>query len=196
MVYSGGSTLRATRKDDLSNNTVWVEVNLSNVKKLYPTLNTSDGDVMKVIGRQLIDGIKISKDGQLLVDHKKINPSFITVRDSRLDRDLVEEEQPTALNKSAFVKILVKKTTYFNGRKFLVIINFIERKIRKILPVSIDQVFEEYESLYQVVANDLASKIDQPIVWELSPDEARMLSHQKDKIDIAHELVKRVLVIN
>ena len=151
---------------------------------------------MKVIGRQLIDGIKISKDGQLLVDHKKINPSFITVRDSRLDRDLVEEEQPTALNKSAFVKILVKKTTYFNGRKFLVIINFIERKIRKILPVSIDQVFEEYESLYQVVANDLASKIDQPIVWELSPDEARMLSHQKDKIDIAHELVKRVLVIN
>jgi len=53
-----------------------------------------------------------------------------------------------SLNKKAFVKILVKKTTYYNGKKFLVIINYIERKITKILNESIDQVFEEYESLY------------------------------------------------
>jgi hypothetical protein len=100
------------------------------------------------------------------------------------------------LNKHAFVKILVKKTTYYSNKKFLIIINFIERKITKILPEDVDQVFEEYESLYQILANNLNNKKEAPLIWELSPEEARTLSHQREKIDIAHELVKRVLIIN
>lgn len=66
--------------------------------------------------------------------------------------------QQASLNKKAFVKILVKKTTYYNNKKFLIIINYIERKITKILTESIDQVFEEYESLFQILANNLSNK--------------------------------------
>lgn len=44
---------------------------------------------MKLIGKQLIEGIKINNKGELLVDHKKINPTFIQVSGS----DLVKQEE-------------------------------------------------------------------------------------------------------
>jgi hypothetical protein len=71
-----------------------------------------------------------------------------------------------------------------------------ERKIAKILKQAVDQVFEEYEVLYQVVANNLTNKELEPITWEISPEEAQILSHHTDKAEIAHAMVKRILVIN
>ena len=32
--------------------------------------------------------------------------------------------------------------------KFLIVINYVERKIQKIINQAVDQVFEEYEALY------------------------------------------------
>lgn len=77
VVYTGRSTLKAA---DAQDNTVQIEVNLDAVRKLYPTLNTFEGDVMKIIGQQLIEGIRVDRTGRLLIDNKKINPEFLVVR--------------------------------------------------------------------------------------------------------------------
>jgi hypothetical protein len=86
VIYTGKNTIKA-KSADIQENTVQIEVNLDNVRKLYPTLDTFDGDVMKAIGQQLIEGIRINRQGELLVDQRKINPTFITVRNNTLTKN-------------------------------------------------------------------------------------------------------------
>ena len=50
VVYTGQSRLN-TKQTEIEENTVQIDVNLDNVRKLYPTLNTFDGNVMKAIGQ-------------------------------------------------------------------------------------------------------------------------------------------------
>ena len=50
VVYTGQSRLN-TKQSQIEENTVQIDVNLDNVRKLYPSLNTSDGNVMKAIGQ-------------------------------------------------------------------------------------------------------------------------------------------------
>jgi hypothetical protein len=154
VVYSGKTSLRVKRQDELMDNTVQIEVNLANLRKLYPSLNTFDMDIMKLIGSQLITGIQINEEGRLLIDNNKINPSCISIVQNKIS-DLKTISQ-FSQHKPELQKTLTKKTTYFDGIKFLVVINYIERKINKILPDYVDHVFEEYEILFQLIAIKLS----------------------------------------
>ncbi len=42
---------------------------------------------MKDIGAQLIDGIRINQNGEIILDKSKINPHLIRIRNQSLDRD-------------------------------------------------------------------------------------------------------------
>lgn len=54
-------------------------------------------------------------------------------------------------------------------RKYLVVIHYMEMRIKRILKASKDEVFEDYELLYQVYATNLNDKSEPAIIWELSP---------------------------
>ena len=82
-MYTGRNTVRANLNDE---NTLLVEVNLDNVRALYPALNTDDGNAMKFIGQQLIEGIKVDRKGALLIDQRKVNPNFLTIRKNTLQQ--------------------------------------------------------------------------------------------------------------
>lgn len=172
VVYTGKSTLQAKRQDEIQDNTVQLEVNLANLRKLYPSLNTFDENVMKLIGQQLIDGIQIDGQGKLLVDYNKINPSCIQITENRMTKTDIIEQKSELSQRTSLSKTLTKKTTYFEGVKYLVIINYIERKIDKILPNSVDHVFEEYEILFQIIAINMNDKDDAQMLWEISTEEA------------------------
>lgn len=64
-----------------------IEVNLSNVKKLYPSLNNRKTDIMKIIGENLADGIKVDHGGRLLVNSKKISSQFLSVLENNLKKE-------------------------------------------------------------------------------------------------------------
>lgn len=63
VVYSGHTKLHAKRTGQLEENTVELLVNLDKLRKLYPSLNTHDGDVMKLVSLQLIEGIRTNSTG-------------------------------------------------------------------------------------------------------------------------------------
>lgn len=63
VIYTKGEKLSLVNLDRREENTVEVVVNLQRIRKLYPTLNTFDGDVMKLIGMQLIQGIRVDENG-------------------------------------------------------------------------------------------------------------------------------------
>jgi hypothetical protein len=44
----------------------------------------------------------------------------------------------------------VKKTTVYNGMKYLVVVSYLERRVGKILESARDKVFEDFESVFEV----------------------------------------------
>lgn len=93
-------------------------------------------------------------------------------------------------------KILVKKTTVYAGMKYLVIVYYLEKKIEKILKQAQDEVFEDFELIYQVQAHNLTNQKEEAIVWEMTPEEASVLSHQKTQYEIANALARKIQVLN
>jgi hypothetical protein len=76
VVYTGSNRL-APRPGD--GGTVKIEVDLREVSKLYPTLSSRNPELMKVIGQNLIDGVRVREDGEVEVDRSKITPELLRV---------------------------------------------------------------------------------------------------------------------
>lgn len=57
-------------------------------------------------------------------------------------------ERSDTSDKPAKKEILVKKTAMYKGIKYLVVIYYMEMKIKRILKASKDEVFEDYELVY------------------------------------------------
>jgi hypothetical protein len=51
--------------------------------------------------------------------------------------------------------------------KFLTLVYQVERKVTKIVRATEDNVFEEYEVLYQIQCINLNHKEEAPLVWEV-----------------------------
>eukprot|EP00825_Cyclidium_porcatum_P033283 TRINITY_DN3533_c0_g1_i1.p1 TRINITY_DN3533_c0_g1~~TRINITY_DN3533_c0_g1_i1.p1 ORF type:complete len:914 (+),score=178.51 TRINITY_DN3533_c0_g1_i1:151-2892(+) len=74
-------------------NTIKINVDLQEIKKLYPTIDTTQEGLMKQIGLQLIEGIKLDSKGYIIVDNNKINPNCIKVREKIIDLDFEKNNQ-------------------------------------------------------------------------------------------------------
>lgn len=155
VVYTGGRTVQDRKNMDQQDksNTVTLEVNMKNIRKLYPTLNVRSADTMKIISQSLIQGVKVN-DGKVQLDQAKIAPSFINIVENQLlEKQLKPTRRP---QKPHFKQDLVKTTVMYAGEKFLMVIYYIERKINKILQASHDQVFQEFEQVYQLSGTNLS----------------------------------------
>lgn len=66
-------------------NTVRINVDLNELKKLYPGMDANSQGLMKVIGEQLIDGIKLNREGNVEIDAGKLNPKCIEVTENTVN---------------------------------------------------------------------------------------------------------------
>ncbi|KRX06964.1 hypothetical protein PPERSA_07127 [Pseudocohnilembus persalinus] len=248
--------------------TVKIDVDLGELKKLYPTLNLKSQELMKFIGEQLIEGIKVDKSGKIILDSNKINPHCINVTENlkgdedieemyaqELDSDdderkkqmeerkqlqqILEQKQREELQKQldgqvkfrggkiglgGFKKqirpkippkvqkqetqtnynydnesrvILLRDTRFFNYIKYLVRVYLIERQVNKIISSSKDQVFQEYETCYQIDSMNLTDKKQSNLTWEITPLEVAEISGGiVDKNEAARYLLKRLQIYN
>lgn len=103
-------------------------------------------------------------------------------------------EKGSKPSKPVVSQTLVKTTTCYGKTKYLVIVSYLEKRIQSIMAQSKDEVFEDFESLFQVKGVNLS--VNHSIVWEMSPKEAQILSLKQSKLDIAHTIAKSVQVIN
>ena len=88
-------------------------------------------------------------------------------------------------------EILFKKIAFYDQNKYLVIIYFVERQINQIEKGLNDKLFFEYETVYCVQASCMTEKRD-VIQWEITPDEAILITEQTYKPKIAKEIINNI----
>ncbi|KAL4511973.1 hypothetical protein ABPG72_012818 [Tetrahymena utriculariae] len=203
-----------TEENENNENIVKINVDLNELKKLYPTIDSKSQGLMKVIGEQLIEGIKLEQTGKVLIDQSKLNPKCIEVEeynvniesinkkieemkkaeeDINLRNKMLQQNQTVQENR----KTLLKQTRFFSKQKYLILIYIIERKVKKIQNTGFDTVFEEYEVLYQINCINLSAKNQNPIIWEITPEEVLVISDGiKDNMERARYLMRRIVVFN
>ncbi|EAR94689.2 IQ calmodulin-binding motif protein (macronuclear) [Tetrahymena thermophila SB210] len=203
-----------TEENENDENIVKINVDLNELKKLYPTIDSKSHGLMKVIGEQLIEGIKLEQNGKVLIDQSKLNPKCIEVEeynvnieninkkieemkkaeeDINLRNKMLQQNQTVQENR----KTLLKQTRFFSKQKYLILIYIIERKVKKIQNTGFDTVFEEYEVLYQINCINLSAKNQNPIIWEITPEEVLVVSDGiKDNMERARYLMRRTVVFN
>lgn len=187
-------------------NTIKIHVDLAEVKKLYPTIDLQQEGLMKSIGIQLIDGIKLDSRGEIVINKSKINPQCIKIQQKKVDPNIAASQlnsqgnadKPGELSIQGFAKqlsqtqpqmqstlqqmknekkvVLMKSTRFYEGNKYLVLIYEVERKLDKIMQQSKDSVFEEFEITYQINFINLSNKLADPLVWEVTSEELNQLS--------------------
>ncbi|CAD8127430.1 unnamed protein product [Paramecium sonneborni] len=194
VVYTGQVKQKSIAQD--SKNTVQISVELSDFKKLYPFLHQDDKKAMKTISDSIIDSVKVDKQGNVLINVQKINPSLIQVENGKIE---IQDHIPSKFKPESQM-ILAKKIVYFGKQKFLMKISVLEKRVTKIQEDPADAVENHFESLFQVAAMSLDKKdkdneIPFNIEWELSSEDAQQLTHQKDRKVIANELSKRTLIV-
>ncbi|CAD8114814.1 unnamed protein product [Paramecium primaurelia] len=194
VVYSGQVKQKSVVQE--LKNTVQISVELSDFKKLYPYLHQDDKIAMKTISESIIDAVKVDKQGKVLINVQKINPSLIQVENGEID---VQDQIQSKFKPESQI-ILAKKIVYFGKHKFLMKISVLEKRVTKIQADPADAVENHFESLFQVAAMSLDKKDRDNdntfnIEWELSSEDAQQLTHQKDRKVIANELSKRTLIV-
>ena len=162
VVYNGKRPTRPLRskkqlEEGLEKNTVKIDVNLNELKKLYPTVDGKQESLMKIIGKEMIQSIKINERGEVDLDQNKINPQCLTIQGVNIEKDamVVEEAKEDSHEKKKFKtedlkQILLKGRKMFKRITYLILIYLVQRKVKKITDQDQDQVFEEYELLYNV----------------------------------------------
>ena len=73
--------------EELKENTIKIDVNLNELQKLYPNVDHKNENFMKILGEQLIDGIKLDDAGNVMVDQSKLNPLCLEIVEKNLNLD-------------------------------------------------------------------------------------------------------------
>ena len=74
-------------------------MDLNELKKLYPTIDAKQNGLMKVIGEQFIDGIRLDSRGKIMFNENKINPHCISVKEENVNMKLLKGDDIKADNK-------------------------------------------------------------------------------------------------
>ena len=159
--------------------TMQIDVNVEDLLTLNPNLKLNEKNSLKKVAEVLTKSIKIdSKTDEFFIDAKNLNPDSLKMKKVEHVDKILEEFSPAAnkfiqkkiSNLSKFQngipivikainekrKVLLKKTKIINGKQFLVIVNYIERPLKKIGVVdqgNMEELLEDYEVMFEVKAN-------------------------------------------
>ncbi|CAD8113699.1 unnamed protein product [Paramecium sonneborni] len=205
IVYTNSKEkINKNQDEEIQENITKLQIDLQEVKKLYPSFNFKDPNTIKILSSNLIKGVKVDqKSGNLLIDKSRIQSSFINP--INLSKNSLNSYQniPQFFKKVRLAQrphsnnVLAKRTFYTQGKKHLIVISYERRKINKILFQDRDSVFDDHQRIFEIKAQQLNLKeCSEPLLWYLTPDDAQILTHQKTIENMANILIKQIQIIN
>ena len=174
-----------------SDNFIKISVEMDELRKYAPNLLVTSSQDLKHIAAELANSIQISEKGEVLVNHAKLNPNALSVVEKKLASMQVTDPKSNKDNKNNNKKkVLFKMTKVYGEKKYLLLINYIEKlsTINGVLSITgreDDQVYEDFELFLEVSAVCLSHSAVKPLVWELSLQEGQKLSGMTNTAKIA-----------
>ncbi|CAD8194128.1 unnamed protein product [Paramecium pentaurelia] len=205
IVYTNSKdAINKKQEEDVQENITKLQIDLQEVKKLYPSFNFNNPNTMKILSSNLIKGVKVDQNsGNLLIDKSRIQSSFINPINLSKNKQESQYNIPEFFKKIRLTQrphsnnVLAKRTFYTQGKKHLVVINFVRNKINKLLFQDRDSVFDDHQRIFEIKAQLLNLKErSQPIYWYLTPDDAQILTHQSTIENMANILIQQIQIVN
>ena len=158
-----------------------------------------DKQALKNFAEELTQCIKANENGDILIDSNKINPKCL---------HLIKKPLPSENSKSKIdpnkefkkydkKKLLAKGMKFIGLKKYFLTANYIERPIhtqRNAFFKSDVEVFEDYESLVEIVATNISNESIK-IQWEMAEQYAYILSNTTNIKEAAKYLLDKVQII-
>ena len=150
--------------------TVQIDVKVDDLKTYNPGLNLNSKDSLRHVAEVLTRSVKINQDG-FFIDSRSVNPESLTLKridetkdpKDKKDKKLLE----TSLSKISHYqqgaqklinsvnekrKVILKQAKLIGGKQYLLIINYLERPLKKVAEVEKAEFLEDYEVLFEVKA--------------------------------------------
>lgn len=183
-----------TRKQSISlatDNVVKISVDLKELRKYNPNLDPKSPADLKMIANELANSIQVNEKGHILINDSKVNPNALKLLEKQLDvveNPVKDFDQDAKYSQKK--KILFKMTKAYGDRKYLLLINYLEKpsnlnNILSIVRKEDDQVYEEFELFIEVNVVCLSNNAIRPITWELSLKEGQSLSGLVNATEVA-----------
>ncbi|CAK91950.1 unnamed protein product (macronuclear) [Paramecium tetraurelia] len=206
IVYTNSkNTINKKQEEDIQDDVTKLQIDLQEVKKLYPNFNFNNPNTMKILSSNLlIKGVKVEQNsGNLLIDKSRIQSSFINPTNLSKNKQESQQNIPEFFKKVRLTQrphsnnVLSKRTFYSQGKKHLIVISYVRKKINKLLLQDRDCVFDDHHRIFEIKAQvlDLKERI-QPIFWFLTPDDAQIITHQSTIENIANILIQQIQIAN
>ena len=178
-----------TGRNDGPENVIKISVEMEELKKYVPNLSVKNSQDLKVIAAELANSIQINEKGEVMVNSTKINPNALSVTEKKLSIQENPDNKPSK-DKNNKKKVLFKMTKAYGDKKYLVLINYIEKlsTINGVMSLAgreDDKVYEDFELFIEVSAVCLSHSAIKPLVWELALQEAQKLSGLTNTAKIA-----------
>lgn len=156
--------------------TVQIDVNVEDLLSYNPTLKLNNKDSLKKVAEILTKSIKTDeKTDKIFIDRVNINPKSLKMRKVEFDKkfEISPKIDSKTIKKNANLtkyqngipnliknanenrKVILKKTKISNGKQYLIIINYLERPLKKFELIDCmnkEELFEDYEVLFEIKA--------------------------------------------
>jgi hypothetical protein len=113
------------------------------LKILYPNIDPNDRNLMRNLGEQLIQGLRI-ENGELMVNKELIKPKLCKVKNNSISRIPPEgliNKEPELKSQQAIKHVLLKKTFIYAKIKYLITISFDEMPVHSLYQKDNDELF-------------------------------------------------------
>lgn len=180
-------------------NHVQMEIDLKDIKKFNPMLDFSDKYALKNFAEQLTQCIKVNELGEILIDSNKINPKclHLTKKQEQIQANVKKADPMKQLKKFDRRKLLTKGVKFVGPKKYFLVANYIERPIQSLrgqISKRENEVFEDYESLIEIVATSISNE-GLKIQWEMAEQDAFLLAGSTNVKETAKILIDKIQII-
>lgn len=168
-------------------NIIQIDVPLKNMRKLYPSLQLNNQELMKKISNDLVKGMKLSQQGRINLDVTKIQQNCLRVQNPSLkiskapsgSNATSENQKGMSLFKEN-KQLIYKQVKLFSNNnqniKYLLIGNRVERDIQYIERQDQDKIFSDSVILYSISCVNLSkNKSYQNLEFDISPDDLALI---------------------
>ncbi|KRX05657.1 hypothetical protein PPERSA_09797 [Pseudocohnilembus persalinus] len=190
--------------------TVQLNVDLNALPDLKKKIKLygSKQQALKEVADQFVNGIKLNKQGSIILDSSNIDPNFVQISEQNLKK-VVKRSQLVNTKKSIktlqnmldkeqikrFTKILNKGIKMDSRKKFLLV----EVPLKSIKNISADNVFSKAERIFVIDARTIDNS--QQFDWKMSTEEYEKLTQEpnwelaaKKLITMIHLADQRVII--
>jgi len=179
-------------------NHIQIEIDLKDIKKFNPMLDFSDKYALKNFAEQLTQCIKVNELGEILIDSNKITPQCLHLTKKPIQSQLNMKADPLKqLKKFDKRQLLAKGVKFAGSKKYFLLANYIERPIQSLkgqISKSDNEVFEDYESLIEIVATSISNE-GSKIQWEMAEQDAFLLANSSNVKETAKILIDKIQII-